>query len=176
MATVQEKRRTNGRTSTRMFKTHNDLPEDVRDQMVTLLNQQLADTTDLYTQTKQAHWNVRGPEFFQLHELFDQIAEAVESYTDLIAERATALGGEAAGTVRMAAQSSRIPEYPTGLRRGLQHVEALVERYGNYAASTRKAIDEATEAGDDGTADMFTEISRGIDKHLWFLEAHLQSD
>lgn len=155
--------------------TRHDLPVQQRERMIALLNQQLADATDLYSQTKQAHWNVKGRDFYQLHELFDKLAEAVEEYVDLLAERATALGGEALGTVRMAAAASRLPEYPTGVADGLAHVEALAERYAHYAATTRAAIHAAAEAGDAGTADLFTEISRGVDKHLWFLEAHLQA-
>jgi starvation-inducible DNA-binding protein len=174
--TAVQTERTRSRTKVRMYRTRNDLPQETRERMIALLNQQLADTSDLYSQTKQAHWNVRGPEFFQLHELFDELAAAVQGYVDLIAERATALGGEAAGTVRMAAENSRLPEYPTDLKRGLQHVEALAERYGNYAATVRRGIDESSEAGDMDTSDLLTEISRGVDKHLWFLEAHLQSE
>jgi starvation-inducible DNA-binding protein len=154
--------------------TRHDLPAEARGQIVALLNQQLADATDLYSQTKQAHWNVTGPQFYQLHELFDELAESVEGFIDLIAERATAFGGTARGTVRMAAASSRLPEYPADLRDGLPSVAALAERYAAFAATTRAAIDRADEAGDAGTADLFTEISRGIDKHLWFLEAHLR--
>lgn len=164
------------RPEVRMYCTRNDLPQETRERTIGLLNQQLADTTDRYTQTKQAHWNVHGPKFFQLHELFDELAEAVQGYVDLIAERATALGGEAAGTVRMAAENSRLPEYPTDLKRGLQHVEALVERYANYAATIRSGIAESADAGDADTSDLLTELSRGVDKHLWFLEAHLQSE
>lgn len=153
--------------------TRHDLPAEVRGRMVALLNQQLADAGDLYSQTKQAHWNVKGREFYQLHELFDRLAESVEEFIDQLAERATTLGGTALGTVRMAAAASRLPEYPTDLSDGLQVVAALAERYAGYAATTRAAVDLAAEAGDAGTADLFTELSRGIDKHLWFLEAHL---
>lgn len=155
--------------------TRHDLPAAVRDRMVEVLNQQLADALDLYTQTKQAHWNVKGPAFYQLHELFDQLASGVLGDVDLLAERATALGGEALGTIRLAAAASRLPEYPRPLTEGLRHVEALCERYAHYAASTRAAIDTAAQAGDADTADLFTEISRRVDKHLWFLEAHLQA-
>lgn len=158
------------------FATRNDLAEGVRERMIRLLNQQLADTSDLYSQTKQAHWNVKGPEFYQLHQLFDELAESVEGYIDMIAERVTALGGTALGTVRMAAEASRLAEYPLQFRSGLQHVEALAERYGQYAASTREAIDAADKAGDAGTADLLTEAVRTIDKHLWFLEAHCQGE
>lgn len=158
----------------RTFATHNDLTEGVRERMIRLLNGQLADTSDLYSQTKQAHWNVKGPEFYQLHLLFDELAESVEGFIDMIAERVTALGGTAEGTVRMAAAGSRLPEFPTELRSGLQYVEALAERYGQYAASTREGIDDADEAGDAGTADLLTDVVRAIDKHLWFLEAHRQ--
>ena len=156
------------------YGTRNDLPAEVREQVITLLNQQLADTFDLFSQTKQAHWNVKGPEFFQLHELFDRLADEVEGYVDLIAERATALGGTAMGTARMSAAASRLEEYPVDVSRGLSSVEALAARYGALASSTRGAIDHSGQAGDADTADLFTEISRGLDKSLWFLEAHLQ--
>jgi starvation-inducible DNA-binding protein len=158
-----------------LVRTHNDLNEDVRAQMVELLNQQLGDTFDLFSQTKQAHWNVKGRDFYQLHELFDTLAEYYEGAIDEIAERATALGGLACGTVRMAAASSRLPEYPNDVMDGMAHVEALVERYASYAATTRQAIDTAEEAGDADTTDLLTDISRQVDKHLWFLEAHLQA-
>ncbi|MGE0544569.1 MAG: DNA starvation/stationary phase protection protein Dps [Dehalococcoidia bacterium] len=174
--TTAQSPRTAKHKEARAFRTRNSLSQATREHMIMLLNQHLADSSDLYSQTKQAHWNVRGPEFIQLHELFDELAGSVLGYVDMIAERATALGGEAAGTVRMAAGGSRLPEYPADLRRGLQHVEALADRYGDYANATRQAIDEAAAAGDMDTSDLFTEISRGVDKHLWFLEAHLQKE
>ena len=151
-----------------------DLNAKTRKPMIDLINQQLADTFDLFSQTKQAHWNVKGPHFGQLHKLFDELAEGLEDHIDMIAERATALGGVANGTARMAANASRLPEYRLGAAEGLEHVRALVERYAEVAKSTRSAIDEADEAGDAGTADMFTDVSRDLDKWLWFLEAHLQ--
>lgn len=155
------------------FTTKNDLASDVREKAVILLNQQLADTFDLFGQTKQAHWNVKGMQFYQLHELFDKLAEAVEEYIDLIAERATALGGAALGTVRMSAASSRLPEYPLDAVNCRQHVEALTARFASLAKTSRAAINAAASFGDADTADLFTEVSRGLDKHLWFLEAHL---
>jgi starvation-inducible DNA-binding protein len=156
------------------FKTSIDLPAGTRTEMIDLCNQQLADTADLQSQIKQAHWNVKGPEFISLHLLYDTLAEEVEGYIDLIAERVTQLGGYAMGTARMAAENSRLPEFPTDAIQGLDTVRALVERYAAYAASTRAAIDESDKSGDQSTADLFTEVSRGIDKGLWFLEAHLQ--
>lgn len=156
-----------------MHETRIDLPE--RKALIELLNARLADTLDLYTQTKQAHWNVKGSDFIQLHELFDELAGALIEYVDVIAERATALGGIAMGTARMAASTSTIPEYPADLLDGPDHVTALADRYGEYAASIRDAIDFADDHGDKDSADLFTEVSRTIDKHLWFLEAHLQA-
>jgi starvation-inducible DNA-binding protein len=144
--------------------------------MIGLLNQELADTADLYSQTKQAHWNVKGIHFYQLHLLFDQLAEKRQGEADELAERATALGGYALGTVRMAAASSGLPEIPTGIDAGVDYVRALVERYGIHANNMRAAIDEADEAGDKDTADLCTEISRELDKDLWFLQAHLQAE
>lgn len=160
--------------NTRRFDTRIDLDDDVRKEVVALLNQQMADNADLYSQTKQAHWNVKGIHFMQLHLLFDQVAEVVEPFTDELAERATALGGYALGTVRMAAQASTLPEYPTDAVDGKAHLEAMRERWAAYAASSRAAIDRCTELNDDTSADLFTEISRGVDKALYFLESHLQ--
>lgn len=156
------------------FATANDLSADVREKAISLLNQQLADTSDLYSQTKQAHWNVKGMHFYQLHLLFDSLAEEVEGHIDEIAERATALGGIALGTSRMAAAASRLPEYPTSAVNGRQHLEALIARYAAVAKSTRAAIDAAAGFGDADTADLFTGVSRELDKNLWFLESHVQ--
>lgn len=158
----------------RMFKTHIDLPEDARHHLVTTLNQRLADTSDLYSQVKQAHWNVKGPMFFHLHELFDTLAAPLPDFMDMIAERVTALGGVAMGTVRMAAASSTLTELPLANLEGLALVEALVERYAIYAHAMRAGIARGDELNDMDTADLFTQISRKIDQHLWFLEAHLQ--
>ena len=156
------------------FATRNDLPSQLRETMITLLNQQLADTFDLYSQVKQAHWDVKGMHFMQLHLLFDDLAKALIEYVDLIAERVTALGGTAAGTARMAAAQSRLTEFPAEITSGEQVVEVLVQRFSMYGSSSRAAIATAAEQGDQDTADLFTEISRNTDKHLWFLEAHLQ--
>ncbi len=156
------------------FTTRNDLPQRVRTTIVALLNQQLADVFDLYSQTKQAHWNVKGMQFMQLHELFDSLAGTVLGYVDMIAERATALGGYAHGTARMAAQHSTLEEFPEQIVEGKQVVEVLAERYAQFAASTRAAIETALEHEDQDTADLMIEVSRDIDKALWFLEAHLQ--
>jgi starvation-inducible DNA-binding protein len=156
------------------FPTRTDLAPDVRGEMIELLNQQLADTFDLYSQTKQAHWNVKGTQFYPLHELFDKLAAELEGYADLIAERATALGGLAQGTVRLSAANSQLPEFPLDVIGSMATVEALAERYAALAASTRQAIETDNDQGDLDTADLLTEVSRGLDKALWFLEAHLQ--
>lgn len=159
----------------RMFETRNDLGQDTRQKVCDLLNQHLANMTDLYSQTKHAHWNVKGPHFIGLHELFDELAEGVEGYIDIIAERCTALGGFAKGTARMAAANSALEEYPSDVIRDIDHVKTLAERYATVGQGVREAIDEADDAGDQDTADMFTDISRDLDKWLWFLEAHLQA-
>ena len=159
-----------------MFKTKNDLPEATRAKVLELLNARLADCIDLQTQTKQAHWNVKGPSFIALHELFDKVNEAVEDYVDDIAERAVQLGGVAEGTARMVAQRSALAEYPTKTVDGRGHVEALSSALAAFGSSVRKGITQADELGDLDTADLFTEVSRGIDKWLWFIEAHLQTE
>lgn len=160
--------------TTRTFETRNDLPEDARAKLVDLLNARLADSFDLYSQLKQAHWNVKGPDFIQLHELYDDIAESVLGFVDEIAERATALGGLALGTARMAADATTLDEYPVDAVAGKETVEVVADRLAAFGAAARSAIDESDELGDKDTADLFTEVSRTIDKHLWFVEAHLQ--
>jgi starvation-inducible DNA-binding protein len=159
-----------------MFKTKNDLPEATRVKVVELLNARLADAIDLQTQTKQAHWNVKGPTFIALHELFDKINEDVENYVDEIAERAVQLGGVAEGTARMAAKRSSLSEYPASAVDGRSHVDALSSALAAFGKSARKAINDANELNDLDTADIFTEISRGVDKWLWFVEAHMQGE
>ena len=161
-------------TSLKQFATRNDTAHHIRQTMITLLNQQVADTFDLYSQVKQAHWNVKGMQFIQLHLLFDELAKSLIEYVDLIAERVTALGGTAKGTTRMASTNSQLPEFPVEIVEGKQVLEELAIRYGAYGSSNRAAIAKAAEDGDQDTADLFTEISRTIDKHLWFLDAHLQ--
>ena len=158
-----------------MFPTKNDLAEDVRTKAIELLNARLADAIDLATQVKQAHWNVKGPNFIALHELFDKINEDVEEYVDDIAERAVQLGGVAEGTARLAVKRSTLPEYPTKTVEGADHVEALSSVLAAFGKLARAAIDSANDWGDLDTADLFTEISRGIDKWLWFVEAHQQT-
>lgn len=157
------------------FATRNDLPQRVRDTMISLLNQQLANTIDLYSQTKLAHWNVKGMHFIALHELFDTLASNRLAEADMIAERATALGGYAAGTVRAAAQRSELPEFPEQITLDKQVAEALAERYAQHGAGVRAAIDTALNDGDQDTADLFIEVSRQVDKDLWFIEAHLST-
>jgi len=158
-----------------MYETENDISQNRRVEISALLNQRLADAVDLQTQMKQAHWNVKGPHFIGLHELFDKIYESVEAYVDLIAERIVQLGGIAEGTARVAAERSRLEEYPLDIADGHAHVEAVSKALSTFGREVRKTIDEADELQDADTADMFTEISRGIDKWLWFVEAHSQA-
>src|ERR1700758_5613924 len=162
--------------SSALYETENDLPRNTRTEVIGVLNNRLADIIDLQMQMKQAHWNVKGPHFIGLHELFDKIDEAVESYVDLIAERIVQLGGIAEGTVRAAAQRSRLEEYPLDIADGQAHVEAVAKALSTFGHEARKTIDEADDLDDADTADIFTEISRGIDKWLWFVEAHSQAE
>lgn len=156
------------------FETRMDLDEPIRDRMATLLNQHLADMIDLRSQTKQAHWNVRGPHFIAYHELFDELAAQLNEPVDMVAERIGALGYRAEGTTRMAASKSRLVDWPLELADGAKIVEAIADRFSYEAAFTRSAMEKASEAGDEVTTDLLTEVARGLDKSLWFLEAHLQ--
>jgi starvation-inducible DNA-binding protein len=158
-----------------LWNTQNDLPEKVRAEAIAMLNQQLADALDLHLQAKQAHWNVKGPSFIALHELFDEVEEELEEHADEIAERAVVLGGTAYGTVRVAAAKSRLSEYPLEIVSGREHVTALSAALAKFGKSVRAAIDAAAELGDADTADLFTGVSRGVDKLLWKVEAHAQA-
>jgi starvation-inducible DNA-binding protein len=159
-----------------MYPTKNDLSETTRRQMIDLCNARLADAIDLQTQTKQAHWNVKGPHFIALHELFDKVNEEVEDYVDLIAERAVQIGGSVEGTARSVAKRSTLAEYPLKIVTGRQHVEALSSALAAFGKIIRSAIEESDRVNDKDTNDIFIEISRGVDKWLWMVEAHLQPE
>ncbi|MGQ0713689.1 MAG: DNA starvation/stationary phase protection protein Dps [Gemmatimonadaceae bacterium] len=160
--------------SPRLFGTKNDLAAETRASAVSRLNQWLADCIDLQTQCKQAHWNVKGPSFIALHKLFDDINADVAGYADLLAERLVQLGGVAEGTAHVVAERSQLAEYPVSLTTGEQHVAALSDALAQFGRSARLGIEEMEDVGDKTSADLLTEISRGIDKWLWFVEAHEQ--
>jgi len=153
--------------------TRNTLSENVRAQSVELLNKHLAAAIDLHAQLKQAHWNVRGLGFIAIHELFDKVSVEAENYSDLIAERAGGLGGTAHGTVQVAAERSFLIPYPLGIAGEHQHVFAVAGTLAAFGQSVREASTQATAFGDTDTADLFTEISRGVDHQLWFVESHV---
>jgi len=159
-----------------MHETRIDLPLKARRKVVDLLNARLADAIDLSLTAKHAHWNVKGPRFIALHELFDALAGSLDAPIDEIAERVTALGGTAAGTVGLVARRTSLDPYPADVTAGLHHVEALAAAVGAFAANLRKGIGQADKLGDEGTADLLTGVSREMDKQLWLLEAHLQAD
>ena len=157
-----------------LYPTRNDLPESTRAQVVGLLNQRLADAIDLQTQCKQAHWNVKGPAFIALHKLFDEINESVEEYVDLVAERVVQLGGIAEGTVGVVSKRTTLEGYPLTISSGNDHVAALSDALAGFGRTVRIGIEEMNELEDTGSADVLTEISRGTDQWLWFVEAHQQ--
>ena len=158
-----------------MFKTRIDLEAVTRQAIIPVLNQQLADTFDMLSLVKQAHWNIKGPQFIALHKLFDEIADGLREHVDTIAERVTALGGLAMGTVRMAAEASRLQAFPADLTEGMAVVEFLADQMARLANTARLSADKAESLHDMATNDLFIETSRDLDKWLWFLEAHSQS-
>jgi len=158
----------------RSFRTSVDIPPGSREKVNKVLNQHLADSFDLMSQVKQAHWNVKGSDSWQLHKLFDEVAARAAEWVDELAERITALGGYANGTVRMAAAASTLPEFPTEITESMDYVRAVADRLAAFTNSARAAIDQTDKLGDANTADLFTEISRCADKYLYFLEAHVQ--
>lgn len=161
--------------SEKLYSTRNSLPAAARAQLVQLLNRRLADGIDLQSQCKQAHWNVKGPNFIALHKLFDEVHAAVAEYVDLLAERVVQLGGVADGTVGGVAERSELDEYPVGIGTGEEHVRCLGTALAAFGARMRFTIQEADELEDADSADICTEISRGTDKWLWFVEAQIQT-
>jgi starvation-inducible DNA-binding protein len=159
----------------RLHRTKNDLPEATRIEVIGLLNQRLAEAIDLATQCKQAHWNVKGPSFIALHKLFDDVHEGAQEYADLIAERIVQLGGIAEGTVTVVSGRSTLLDYPLGLTSGPEHAAALSDALAGFGRAVRVGVDEMNDLKDAGSADILTEISRGVDKWLWFVEAHLET-
>jgi starvation-inducible DNA-binding protein len=154
--------------------TKNDLPEAAREKLAILLNRELAHAIDMGLQAKQAHWNVRGPGFIALHELFDKVSAAMQEGIDILAERCTQLGGTAHGTIQSLTKYSVLKPYPTDIVMGQDHVKALSTALAEYGRGLRQSINTAGELGDADTVDIFTELSRNTDKYLWFVEVHLE--
>jgi starvation-inducible DNA-binding protein len=156
-----------------LHETHNSLASNTRTVAIRLLNARLADSIDLALATKQAHWNLRGPQFIAVHEMLDGLRATLDGHVDTVAERVAQLGGVALGTTQAVAAASTLQAYPTGISQVREHLASLIERYAHVANTVRAAIDEADTAGDAATADIFTAYSRDLDKALWFLEAHV---
>lgn len=158
---------------TQRFQSHVALADNVKQDLVASLNVALATTIDLSYQVKQAHWNIKGPQFFARHELFDKLAQRLRGASDELAERAATLGGYAEGTVRLSAKMSKLPEYDLKASDGRAHIKALVDRYAVYAKTLREGIEDADEKGDPITADLYTEVARAAELDMWFLESHI---
>jgi starvation-inducible DNA-binding protein len=156
-----------------MLKTMIDVPEKTREAVNKVLQASLVDTLDLALQAKQAHWNVKGLNFLMIHELFDETASELHGFADDLAERIATFGGSPVGTSNGIAETSRLPKYPTDIHGWKAHVETFSKALAALAKSTRAAIDETAQLGDAGTADLYTGMSRALDKRLWFLESHL---
>ena len=152
----------------------NHLEDATRTAMIDVLNDRLADSTDLQVAVKQAHWNVKGTGFIGFHELLDMVAEHMREHTDLMAERAVILGGYARGTIQVANEKSTLEPYPVELEDIKQHAIELRDRLMAFGGKVREAIEAADEAGDEDTADLFTEVSRVVDKDAWFVGAHAE--
>lgn len=158
----------------RMHETRNDTKSNARKVSIETLQARLADGIDLALDVKQAHWNLKGPQFIGIHEMLDGFRDELDDFNDKVAERITQLGGTARGTTQAVAQETRLAPYPLDTYAIADHIAALIDRYAAYGNAVRQNIDDTDEAGDAGTSDLFTEISRGVDKQLWFLEAHVQ--
>jgi starvation-inducible DNA-binding protein len=156
------------------YATKNDLPSNAKSVSIKVLNARLADGIDLALLTKQAHWNIKGPQFIALHEMIDSFRTEIDGHVDTMAERVVQLGGTALGTTQEVAKTTSLSAYPTDIYSSKDHLAALIEHYGKAANSVRAAIDETDEVGDRDTADLLTAYSRALDKSLWFLEAHVQ--
>jgi starvation-inducible DNA-binding protein len=154
--------------------TRNDTKSNAKRVSLDALQARLADGIDLSLVIKQAHWNLKGPQFIGIHLMLDGFRTELDDYNDKVAERITQLGGTARGTVQAVDKETGLAPYPLDTYAIADHLAALIDRYAVYASAVRKNIDDTDDAGDAGTSDLFTEISRGVDKQLWFLEAHVQ--
>jgi len=150
-----------------------NLNDSAREKSITLLKDRLAEALDLTLAVKQAHWTIKGPSFIGLHELLDEVATRMRDHADEIAERCVILGGQPHGTIGEAAQKTSLDAYPADAVKQTDHVEALTSRLKEFGARLRKSIDEAGDAGDEDTADLFTGVSRVIDKDAWFIGSHI---
>lgn len=158
-----------------MYQSHLDIPAHTRKEVIAVLQARLSESIDLEAQMKQAHWNVKGKDFYQLHLLFDKIHDEVEGFVDLVAERITTLGGVADGRVQTAARSSQLYEYSLETKGGEAHLKAVAAVLAQFGKSVRADIDKTAQIGDAVTADILTQIARETDKQLWFVEAHLET-
>ncbi len=161
-------------TKTTPHPSRNNLNSNARHVAIELLNARLADGLDLALITKQAHWNLKGLQFIGIHEMLDGFRGEQDDFNDTMAERIAQLGGTAFGTTQDITKSSQLTAYPTDIYAIQDHLAALIDRFSVAANAVRESIDQADEAGDADTADIFTEVSRGLDKQLWFLESHTQ--
>ncbi len=161
-------------TSPRSHQTRNGTDSNAKRVSIDALNARLSDGIDLALAIKQAHWNLKGPQFIGVHLMLDGFRKEIDDLNDKVAERSVQLGGTALGTAQVVADSTKLPAYPTGIYAIADHIAALIDSYAAYANAVRENIDEVDEAGDADTADLFTEVSRAVDKQLWFLEAHVQ--
>ena len=160
--------------TSRMYETENDVSEPRRSELNALMNQRLADAVDLQMQLKQAHWNVKGPHFIGLHELFDQIDEAVESYVDLIAERIQLLGGVSIAMAHDVAELTKIPRPPKGREEVPVQISRLLEAHELVLAECRMAADRANDTGDQGTNDLLiSDVVRTNELQAWFVAEHV---
>ena len=158
-----------------LHKTNNDMQDNAKANSMVLLEQNLANGLDVANMTKQAHWNLKGPEFIGIHLMLDGFRDEQDDWNDKMAERIVQLGGTAKGSTQAVGERTKLPPYPLNIYAIADHLKALIDRYAQHANTVRKSIDEADDAGDPDTADVFTEVSRGLDKQLWFLEAHTQA-
>lgn len=160
----------------RAYVTKNDLPSNAKSTVISLLNENLAAAIDLSLATKQAHWNLKGPQFIAIHHMVDGLRSELDGHVDALAERVVQLGGTALGSLQSVSLATKLEPYPTDIHAVSDHLVELIERYGAAANMVRRAIDASAAAGDAATADIFTSASRALDKALWFLEAHLPGE
>lgn len=152
------------------------LDDDAAKTSIKTLNSSLATIIDLSLIVKQAHWTLRGRNFIGVHELLDAANANLRNILDMMAERAVILGGTPDGTAQKVAKATILKGYPTDLVETKDHIRELTTRYKEVAAMLREAIDTVSEAGDEGTADLFTEASRTIDKDAWFIGSNSEGN
>jgi len=157
----------------KMVPTALDMATENRKKLAAILNQTLADMSDLKSHAKQAHWNLRGENFVSYHKLADKVADEADAAADSVAERCAQIGGYVYGLLSHAAKNTTVPAFPEDVNDEEDCMDALLESVSHICGTCRKNIAATQDLSDYATSDMYIDITRAFDKLAWMLNASL---